>query len=65
MNRMGHRNRDNDIDLAAFRRFAMLQRQNHVHAADAALRRVVYVGLREPRFERVTVAGNILRYKVA
>lgn len=57
---MAIRVRDNDVDLLAFHRFAMLQRQNHVHPGDAALRHQGRVMLREPRFERIVVAGNSL-----
>lgn len=60
------RNHDNDIDLAAFRRFAMLQRQNQIHAADAGLMAVHRFGvqrapLKEPRFERILVQDTVLR----
>ena len=60
------RNHDNDIDLAAFRRFAMLQRQNQVHAADAGLMAAHRFGiargpLKGPRFERILVNGSTLR----
>jgi len=62
------RNHDNDVDLAAFRRFAMLQRQNQVHAADAGLMALQRFGairapLREPRFERVLVQESVLRLR--
>jgi hypothetical protein len=72
MHRIGnyrHHNHDNEVDFAAFRRFAMLQRQNHVHRGDAGLfggvRQVVQIGLqgpREARFERIVVHGNMLSY---
>lgn len=70
MHRIGnyrHHNHDNEVDFAAFRRFAMLQRQNHVHRDDAgmfAVRQAAAAGLagpREPRYERVIVRGNLLR----
>lgn len=63
------RNHDNDVDLAAFRRFALLQRQNHAHVADAAGLMAaprfgaVRAPLREPRFERITVQdSHVLRF---
>jgi hypothetical protein len=61
------RNHDNDVDLAAFRRFALLQRQNQIHLADAGLMAIPRFGavrapLQEPRFERITVQdSSILR----
>lgn len=54
---MAIRARDNDIDLLAFHRFAMLQRQNLIHPGDAALRHGARIALREPRFERISVSG--------
>lgn len=43
-------------------RFALLQRQNHIHPGDAALRHAARAALREPRSERVTVSdGGLLR----
>jgi len=75
MNRMARyqllRNHENDDDVAAFRRLAMLHRQN---ARDANPRgndldllmapfgNVRAAGVREARYERVTVRGNVLRY---
>lgn len=60
---MARRNHDNDLDLAAFRRFGLLQRQNQVHAADAAIRQMARgVGgrLREPRVHNIVVRGKTL-----
>jgi len=75
MNRMARyqlfRNHENDDDVAAFRRLAMLRRQN---ARDANPRgndldfilppfgNVHAAGVREARCERVTVNGSSLRY---
>jgi len=62
------RNRDNDEDAAAFQRFAMLHRQNardrRGNALDlimAPFGNVRAPGLREARYQRVTVNGSTLR----
>jgi len=54
------RNRDNNIDLAIFRRFAMLQRQNQIHIVDGALRRAPGAGIKEPRVDKIAVYGKTL-----
>jgi len=65
------RNHENDDDVAAFRRLAMLHRQNARDAnprgndLDFILPPVADVhaaGIREARCERVTVNGSSLRY---
>lgn len=74
MNRMARyqlfRNQENDDDVAAFRRLAMLHRQNardaNPRGNDLDFIRAVFHNapgaVREARYERVTVNGSSLRY---
>jgi len=55
------RNRGNEYDLP-FRRLAMMQRQNHVHVADAAYRQRMLGDNKEARYSGITVNGKSLSY---